>query len=239
MKRFRQIYCISFLVFFLTTQSQNLKQDIENINKAYVKANKFSCVMEIKMYENYTSSKVYYSQEGIIRKNGDKTLQTFEDTECLTTPDYAISIDKEEKLIFYLPKKTSFNGFDVAYMMNLDSIGLFCKSYVFNKESTEKASYNFEMNEDYPDYSRIIIVFNPKTSFIEKIVYYCDEDDISKDNEEQRFEKSRVEIVYKNINVNPIFKEIDFNYQKYMFKQGLSFALNPVYKGYELTILKL
>lgn len=233
------IVVILALVFANTTSffAQNLKKDLLAINAAYKNANKLSFVMELDMYENYTSNKLYYSQKVSMKKNGKTTLHSSDETESMNTPDYTIIKDDEEKLITYAPKKTVQQTDDVSFMMNVDSLGSLCKSFKFNKESATTNSYDFIMQDYYPNYERIKIFYNVKTHFIEKMIFYCDEDDISIHNEDEKYARARIEINYNNIDTNPSFKDSDFSYQKYMQKKGNKFELNADFKKYELSVL--
>ncbi len=217
--------------------AQNLKTDLLAINNAYKKANKLSFVMELDMYETYTSNKLYYSQKVSMKKNGKTTVHSSNETESINTPDYTIIKDDEEKLITYAPKRTVKETDDVGFMMNIDSLGTLCKSFKFNKESATTNCYDFIMQDYYPNYERIKIFFNAKTHFIEKMIFYCDEDDISTHNEDEKYAKARIEINYNNIDSNPSFKDSDFSYQKYMQKKGNKFELNADLKKYELSVL--
>lgn len=213
--------------------AQNLKADILSINKAYEKTINISIQTEINMYETYTSDKLYFSQKGKILKKGDKSFQSFEGSECVNTPEYAVFIDKENKEIVYAPKKTNFKEDDISFIMNLDSIYLLCKKYTFNKENH---SYHFIMKDYYPNYREIILYFNPTNYMVSKIVFYCDEEDISTNNDEEKLAKTRVEMIYKYETLKAT-KEEEFTYQKYLTKNGNTFQLKPAFKNYNLNIL--
>ncbi len=223
--------------FSFDLSAQDLKKDITAINVAYKKATKMSLTMVLDMYETYTSNKLYFSQQVVIKKNGRNTFQSAPETESVNTPDYVIVKDDDEKLITYVPKKTIQDETDISFMMDIDSIKTFCKSFKFNKENDNLNSYDFIMQDYYPDYNRIKVFFNSKTFFVEKMVFFCEEDDISTHNDEEKYSRARVEISYKDINTKPVFKESDFTYQKYMVKQGNKFALIPALKNYELSVL--
>ncbi len=230
-------YTLAFLGFSLISIGQELKSDVLAINKAYRQVNKMTLTFELNMFENYTTQKVYYTENGLIQKNGKNTYHKFEDNECINTPDYSVMIDKEEKEVVYAPKKVTFDYDDPALALDLDSVLLMCKSHTFKKISGEIYSYQFIMKEGYPDYGQICFYFNPKTYFIQKIIYYCNEDDISLHNDDEKYSKSRVEINYKDINTKPSFNSSDFTYEKYLVKSGNKFELKSSLTGYHLTVL--
>lgn len=218
-----------------TLSSQDIKKDITAINTAYNKLGKLSCIFELNMYENYTTSKIYYTQSGTIQKNGNATFQKFDDTECINTPDYSVIIDKEDKEVVYAPKKRSFTPSVVS--LNLDSVLMFCKSNKYRKISDNLCSYEFTMIDRYPDYNQIVVFFNPSNYLIQKIVFYCEEDDISVNNDSERLAKSRLEINYRNIDTKPSFNASDFSYERYLDKSGNKFVLKSSLKDYHLTVL--
>lgn len=207
------------------------------INMAYKNADKMSLTMTLDMYETYTSKKLYFSQRVEIKKMGKNIFQSSEESQVISTPNYSVLKDDEEKVISYMPKKTTVETNDIDFMMDLDSIGQFCKSFKFAEENDKLRSYDFIMQDQYPDYNRIKIFFNSKSHFIEKMIFFCEEDDISVNNEEERFEKARVEISYQNIDTKPDLKEVDFTYQRYLVKQGSKFELKPAFKNYELSVM--
>lgn len=227
---------IAALFFLPGIYAQELKKDVVAINAAYKKHTKMSLVMVIDMYESYTSNKLYYSQKIDIKRNGSSIFQSSEESESITTPDYYVLKDDDEKLIAYAPKKTVQKEGEGDFLVNIDSIRLFCKTHKFNKENSELCSYDFVMQDYYPNYNRIKLFFNSKTFFIEKMVFYCDEDDISTNNEDEKFARARIEINYTDINTNPKYNESDFTYQKYLTRQGSKFFLKPNYKNYELSV---
>lgn len=222
----------------LFSLAQDIKQDIIKINQTYDKQDKMAFDYEIQMFETYTSNKVYFNQKGSTKKMGNCRVQIFDDSECLITPSYAIMVDRDEKYICYTPKRTDFKDDDIGFMMNLDSISVFCKSYKFNKISENQNSYVFHMKDDYGDYEVVAVYFNSKTHFINKIVLYCDEQNVAVNNEKERLSKPRMEINYKNLDLNPKYNERDFTYQRYLVKQGSGFLVNQNYRTYELNVLK-
>ncbi len=224
--------CLSALL-----QGQNLKSDIASINSAYRRADKLSFVFELNMFETYQSQQVYYTQAGVVQKSGKSTYQKFDDTECINTPQYSVIIDKEEKEVVYAPKKITFNHDDPGLAISLDSLLLFCRAHQFKKESEKLYSYGFDMTEAYPDYNRVVVYFNPNTFMVQKLVFFCEEDDISTDNQEEHLSKARIEINYKNIDTSPSLNDKDFSYEKYLVKSGEKFQLKPELKSYHLTVL--
>ncbi len=229
-------YTLAILGLSFVGVSQDLKSDIAAINKTYRETSKMTLTFELNMFENYSTQKIYYTEKGIIQKNGKNTFHKFDDNECINTPEYSVMIDREEKEVVYAPKKVTFDYDDPALALNLDSLLLMCKAHAFKKIG-ELYSYQFIMKEGYPDYSQIGFYFDPKTHFIQKIIYYCNEDDISLHNEDEKYSKSRVEINYKDINTKPSFNSSDFTYEKYLVKSGNKFELKSSLAGYHLTVL--
>lgn len=217
--------------------SQNIKKDIASINEVYKKTEKLSMIFELNMFENYTTQKVYYTQNGLIQKYGANTFQKFDENQFINAPDYSVIVDDEEKEIVYAPKKKTFNLDDKELLIDLDSVLLLCKKYTFKKNSDILSSYDFEMLDQYPEYNRITLYFNSKMHLIQKIVFFCEEDDISINNQEEILAKARVEINYKDINLKPNFVQSDFTYEKFLVKRGNKFELKPNYKSYNLTVL--
>jgi hypothetical protein len=217
--------------------SQDLKTDVALINKAYREIEKMSVDLQINMYEDYHTQKVYYSQSGLIIKNNKSTYQKFDNTECINTPFYSVMVDQDENEVVYAPRKTNFEVDDPKISINLDSAFLFCKSYIYKKISKDLSFYSLTMISSYPDYNQISFYFNPKTKLIEKLVFYCEEDDISIDNEQEKLSKSRIEINYREINTRPSLSPSDFTYEKYLSKSGSSFVLKEQFKNYHLTVL--
>lgn len=219
--------------------SQNIKEDLITINKSFANSNKLSLDVNINMYENYTTSKIYYNQKGAIKKYNDSFVYSFDNSESINTSDYSIIVDGEDKTIVYLPKKSYKKVTTDIYKINFDSLLLYCSNYKFNKLAGNKANYDFVMKSFYPDYERIIIEFNTKTFFIEKIILYCEEDDISIEDEKEKIAKSRIEIQYLNINTKPTINKDDFTYSKYLIRTGNTFTTKPNYNKYKLTVLQL
>ncbi len=231
------ILAIVLFLGSIAAESQNLKADLAAINKAYQKLNKMSLTIELNMFENYQTEKVYFTQSGTMQKDGQNTFQKFEDTECINTPAYSVIVDKEEKEIVYAPRKINFRHDDPALAVNLDSILLFCKSNQFRKLSKKTACYDFLMMDAYPDYNQVSICFDQDTYLVQKIIFYCEEDDISVDNESEKFARSRIEITYKDVNTKPVFRTADFSYEKYLVKSGDKLKLKPELKDFHLTVL--
>jgi hypothetical protein len=224
------------LVIVGFVNAQNLKQDFIAINKAYQNATKLNVEMEVNMYDSYTSNKLYYNQKGKILKKNGFTYQSFDNTECVVTSEYSVFVDKESKEITYAEKKNAFKDDDISLMINLDSISMFCKKNTFTKESKTLSSYHFVMQNYYPNYKEIKIFFNSSNFLIERIVFYCTEDDISINNEEQKLAQPRIEMTYVYASTKS-FEEQTFSYEKYMIKSGKTFHLKPAYKNYHLNVL--
>ena len=227
-------------MFLFSTEkisAQNIKNDLMAINKTYHAIEKMSLKMDLKMFENYYTSNVYYSQSGTIVKNGKCYFQKFDDMECLNTPQYSVMADTADKEIVYAPKKGDFEIKDPSLGLNLDSVLMFCKSTQFKKISDDLCCYNLKMLDAFPDYNEIAVYFNPKTFLIRKLIFFCEEDDISIDNQDTKMAKARVEITYNDINLKPTLPQSDFTFEKYLVKAGGKFHVNPSYKGYHLTVL--
>jgi hypothetical protein len=231
-----KLITILFLLLNFCSDAQNLKADFGLIEKAFEKNPKLSMDLAIEMFENYTTNKVYFAQSGSIKKNGKDYNYYFDNTETINTSNYTLSVDKDEKTIMYMPK-TRIGKPEMPYKVNYDSLLTFCKKYNYVTLPDKRASCDFIMKDFYPEYERVTIEYSTRTYLVDKIIFYCKEDDISIDDGKEKMAKARIELNYRNMNTKPVFTSEDFSYQKYLTKNGDKLVLKTEYKKFKLTVL--
>ena len=219
--------------------AQDLKKDAANMNLFYAKHAKISSKIEYTMYEDYTTNVVYQKELGYMQKSGKNTYMKSGEVETISTDEYTLVVDNENKSVSLLPKKTGFMPSNGSIASSIDSIKKFCINYTFNKESNKMNSYTFIMQKYYQSYSKIKVFFNSTSFFSEKVILYCSEEDISKEGVHAQMAKARVEINYVETNLNPKFPESDCSYERYLIKSGKKYTLRPEYKNYLLNVYTL
>lgn len=226
-----------FVLLAGSAVAQDVKHDLEKINAVYKNTKQYEMQVEYILYENYTTTAPYKKENALMKRNGAVRYMKIGEMESISTQEYTLIANHEDKAISLLPKTNKKDISDRDVQINLDSLRTVCTKYTFKKENAKTGTYTFELNE-YSEYYKVVISFNLSTFFISKMVLYLGEQDITED-EQQKIAVPRMEIIYSPPSTKLTNGTNDFSYEKFLNKKGKKYSLKPAYKEYKLDAYTL
>lgn len=212
--------------------SQKPKEDILKINKAYMDK-KITMKLSYSLYKNHAAKNVFQTESAEVKQNGDLNWTRIGPVESITNETYSLIVNHKQKRITMLGKKLNTKSKTNPLGMNLDSILQRCKKVEFKKVNEHQNAYEFVF--PFSEYSKVIIVYNNKTFFIEKMVLFYQEK--KKFDESGKEEAPRLEITCSEIKTNSRFAANDFSYDNYIEKnKNNKWVCKPAYKAYSVQV---
>ena len=237
MKLIRRILFVLLFVLKLTEGfSQNAKEDFEKINAAF-DVERLSMRISYDLYKNKDTKIVFQKESGELKQSRTFKWMKVGQVETIETDTYSLIIDHKGKAISMLGKRLNQkeDKNKNPFKINLDSILKMCEKVEFKKLNDQQNSYDlvFPLSE----YSKIKVVYNSKTFFMEKmILYYNDAQDLEEKKGSPE-EAPRLEIVCSDINLDPIFTSNEYTYDTYLEKTADGkWVCKPAYKGYAVSV---
>jgi outer membrane lipoprotein-sorting protein len=235
---FIKTYGLFITVVFSTiciSAAQDIEADLANINKKY-EVGSMSMNVKYIAYPDHTASVPVEEESGQVKKKGTKIYYRIGSLESVSTDDYSLIVNHEEKTIFLLPKKKGMEEEGYNFVpANVKKLLSTCENVKFEIVSASQNAYNLECS--LSEYSKIKIVFNSKTYFLEKMELFSrfalpeeETDGVSEGGK-----PPRLEIQYGNIESNPNLADNTFTYEKFLTemegKKG--YQLKEEYRGYQ------
>jgi len=214
------------------TFSQKAKEDILKINKAYI-GKKITMKLNYNLYRNHVTKTVFQNETAEVKQSGDLNWTRIGPIETVTNETYSLIVNNKEKSITMLGKEMNSKKKTDPLGMNLDSLLKRCQKVEFKKVNEHQNSYEFVF--PFSEYSKVVIVYNNKTFFIEKMLLFYQEK--KKFDESGKEEAPRMEITCTEIKTNSRFTANDFTYDNYIEKnKNNKWLCKPAYKGYSVQV---
>jgi outer membrane lipoprotein-sorting protein len=230
----RLLVKILFLLLpFSAACSQQIGEDLKRINQSYAALKSFSAKVSYTLFSNSTSTIPVEKLMGEIKRKGNRIYSKIGNSELISSETFNLQVDHNERSIIILNARTEGKK-DLKDLMDMDFAPMlkFCKNTSYRKLSGKSAMYTMFFVDEFPEYEKVEFVFNTSTLFIEKLVLYYKNQEVS----ETPGEKSspRLELVYSNMEKNvPIDDEL-FSMDKFLSKEGNRYVLKSSYKNYHL-----
>lgn len=214
---------------FLSGFAQDVKVDIQKINEAYSGHKSFRADLVYSLYASHADEVPHQTLKGVVQNQGSHQYSRMSDMETMINDQYALIINHERQTISLQPKFDRSS--QIMQPVALDSLTKICKDIQYQVLAGQHVAYDFYF--DAYSYERIRVVFDPENYVIQKFVFY------QKDPVElapgQTPQAIRMEIAFKNIQINRSYPSNTFSEKKYVRKVGENFQPATTYASYELV----
>lgn len=146
---------LGLLGFNLNSQAQNLKLDLENLNKKY-SVDSFSATYK---YTFFINNKKVQNDVIEIQRQGENYFAKTKDVIQISDGKHSIAIYETQNLIVVRDKVFQQNN---PYEFDFKKLEEQFKSHRLERDSAEEKIYRFVYKDDNP-YDELVISFNPKT----------------------------------------------------------------------------
>jgi len=234
----KSLKLIILLLLFCTTllRAQDPAKDFERVNKAYEEVNGVEMEVHYNVYETHSAVVSIDSQSGTYKKRGKDYYNSLMGVETLVENGTMITIDNKSKRMVLSPahelRVADIGGMDMAKLLkNYEKI-----EFVKKDENTKGYIVYTKMENNRLD--KFEFYFDVRTYLLEKLVlYYGRSIDLSTDGSGDE-KKPRLEIIYSNVKVNPLFTDKEFAISTYV-TIGKKPSVTPKYKNYQLVQSKI
>lgn len=211
--------------------AQNVKADIEKINKVYARA-KYSLELEYRVFEYYSAEAPMQVENGLVKKDGELIYYKLGPVESIQQKDYSVITDHDDKIIALLPRE--YNATQSRFLpAQLDSLHRLCNRIEYAALNSTTSSYAFYF--DGSQYELVKLFFHPGNFQISKMELFY-KDAVNLTEEEGAPEKTpRMEIIYKQFDTNPSFAAQQFTYHYFLEKTGKDYKPKANYHDYTVV----
>lgn len=214
--------------------SQNAKDDLMQLNKAYNSLNKLTYTSKYTMY-GFSNEKVLETYQFQYKKNANEFVTKSKDEDFIVNKLFVIIVDNESKEIRVM-KNTSKKDDPLQKIINdktnfplyMDTLMSVYKSInPIKASSPDVRAYKFELIN--APYSFVDMYIDVKKWLVKEIYLYPRE--TTKINGLETAVKLKIEFL--NYNLNPLFTN-DFSESKYLDKINGKYKLKQSYSSYKL-----
>jgi|WetSurMetagenome_2_1015567.scaffolds.fasta_scaffold275836_1 hypothetical protein len=222
---FKESYTLSSVTHY--TQSDP-KLTLEGINKFYTTHDYIYHELSYLLYPDHTSTIPYSIEKGIFIKQGDAQYSQLASIESLTTKEYTVGIDNDEKIVMISNHITiSPTGplADADTWMTSDS------KATIQPVSDQLNALSISLDDG--EVEKAVITYDVKTFQPVKLVLIYRRSIQLSTEEETTPVQPRLEIEYTRTSFDTQGKgKLDIS--GYVLKKGSQWVLSPKYKDYEL-----
>lgn len=227
---------VTFFLFLLgllnTAFGQTKVADIiKKVNETYSQNKSVKMTARYDLFSNYSTSKVFETKEGVLKKDGGQLCYKIGDLERFETKKLKIIANHEEKVLIVQPNQDKEDK--TAYSMDVDLESVL--SQAENVYIEDKGTYWFlSMPLNIEEMERVNISVEKNTYFISKaIIYYRNASRLDSEDTNIPEEKPRLEITYK-MDTQPKFTKDELSEKHYIQSNGAKIQLSEHFKDYQL-----
>lgn len=233
----RNILLIVLFAYSFISSSQNFKDDLYKVGKAYDLHKNIYIDMVYKVFKNRNSNNLIDVSYGYYQRNGSNYRNKMSKLESVVTNDFTIYIDTIDKQIVYA-KTLPQQKIAPIDMSNIDSLFKNYKKVESIKSSGDVNSYRVWMSNsmvDEIDFYEVDI--DKKSSMFKKITLVYNREVNFSESEVPDFSKPRVEIFFNHVKINPKNDQRVFLFEHYIIKKGNKLIPSTNYQNYKVNVI--
>ncbi|MEL6651523.1 MAG: hypothetical protein AAFQ87_12030 [Bacteroidota bacterium] len=221
----------TIFIFCLTTaalQAQQPEADLLKIHEMYQNLKTYSVEIEQNVYPTYTSAKSVHQVSGKVRLGEDQYYSYIDGVEILQNDEYTIMANHDQKTLM-IQDKISLIPKTIG-LPPIDSFLTQCERVEFAKISERQHAYDLYFSEDL--YSRIRMIFNPRTYHLDKVILYYANEDYWGDKQVPTL--ARLELEFRNPKLNQPIAASTFSSKRFFHSTTKQLRLQPAYASFRL-----
>jgi hypothetical protein len=233
MKRFVVLYFV-FSVFCFN--AQNAESDISKANSTLLATENLYMDIEYKVYANHFTTKPLEVSYGVLKQNKNNIYRTISNVQSLLNDKVNISVDTADRVVIVGDPVDMTKQKNDAMRMDVKAMMSKCSKIGSQEISKNVVVYHLEYGDDVEsEIDRCDIYIDRNLSLVTKLIlYYSDEFEMDDEAIDSKKESPRLEITYKNIDMEPKFKASDFDEDRFISRSGGKIKPSEHFKGYRL-----
>jgi hypothetical protein len=209
----------------VVSAQNNAATVIKKVNESYANQKNMLIATTYKMFTNHSTSVVFETLQGSIKKQGLKIAYKLKDIERLENASRRIAINHDDKTVFVEPNNSNRQ----TYVMDADLEKFLTENNV-GEVLDKGTSWLLTIELETPDIERVQIEINKSSNFITKMVnFYKLPVRLNQENTSAPEEKPRMEISFQ-VDTNPSFTSTDFAESKFIKVVNGKVVLSDSYK---------
>jgi hypothetical protein len=199
---------------FLAAQTSAARQEIEQINRTYAALTRLQTEVEYAMFATHGGSTVMDRQTGKLSRDGDNYLFEMSEVETLTTPQFTVTADHEDKELL-IDKVRRSGPAASQFGLDLATVLAVCDTIILSEPAPGVRLIRMDL--PLPDVERAEFRFEAATHLMQRVTLYYRE---AEEWEEGKPEtKARLEIRYKRQDAQPVFSQNLFAVARFVAKK--------------------
>lgn len=236
----RNAFVLLLIAFTMSLNAQeNIRKqaaaDFRAVNEAYTNSDKLRMDVNYTLFPSYTSLTPFEKERGVFMKEGKNTYSNLLGIVSLSNSKVSLTLDSNEQVIVVADPAGKRNG--SPSMVDMDTLLGSCSSVEYKLLAGDLKFYKMKFDGVlFSEYDAIEVYIDPKSNFISRLMlYYRVELDLDEEGSACAKDKPRMEIVYSNIDTNPVFNTDQFSETRMLRPNGKSFSPAPAYSKFRIV----
>jgi hypothetical protein len=190
------------------------------------------------LFPSYTSTVPFENDKGVYMKQDNNTYSNLLGIVSLSNSRVTVTLDSNEQTIVVAdPPERKKRDPNVP---ELDSLLAVCSAIEYTESEGVKV-YKLKFDKlAFFEYNSIDVYIDSKTNFLSRMnLYFRVEMDLNEDDRSSVKDRPRLEIVYSNIDTNPVFASGQFSESGMISIAGKKITARPAYSNYRLINNKI
>lgn len=225
----RTLLCFLLFPACLTAQKAAVRQEIEQINRAYAQLTTLRTTMDYVMYATHApGAKEIDRQHAVLSRKGDAYHYRIGEIETLTTPDFNVAADHEDKVLTLDRVRNPSVRSEQQFGLDLNTTLEACDTVLLSEPTpgTKKITLDIAL----PDLERAELYFHAQTHLMQKVVLFYRETEEWEEGKPET--KARMELLYRKQDTAPAFAKDLFSVSRFAQKMGGKYVPAPQFKAY-------
>jgi len=225
-----KLLCFFLFPFCLTAQKEAVRQEIEQINRAYGQMTELRTEIDYIMYATHTpGAKQIDRQHAVLSRKGDSYHYQIGEIETMTTPSYKIAADHEDKALTFDKVRNPSERSETQFGLDMETALEACDSVSLSEPTPGTRKITLEIA--LPDLERVELYFDPKTHLMQKVILFYREEEEWEENKPAT--QARMELIYQKQDAHPVFAKDLFSIDRFVRKiDNGGFTPAPRFKNY-------
>ncbi len=212
--------------------------DFKKLNESFAALGSVSMDIQYRLFPTHASPAPVEEQTGSFTQRGKEEFM-FSVYGTTTIRNREVTLVKDDSGKIFILKKSYSKEFRLQQDMDYAKLLELCSSVekISAAASQGMIAYRFIFPKTFQGMDKLEVYIDPKHYMTKKVIMYLNQPAETFPHIEtvnEQYTSPRLEIVYENIKVNPLFDKDAFSASKYVNKRKDKWLINPAYKEYEL-----
>jgi len=227
--------CLLFLSF-RSSRADEATELIKKINRAYSEVKQISMSISMRAFENHSTSVPFQEIKGQYYRKENSTYSELAGLLTIKNESDIIVVNKEDKMMFVDKElRRTDSSLPLDYINKIENYSSFSIEKISDDYS--KCIFFFESGKE-KQWEKMEFIFSAKSYLVNSISVFFSKDNKLKEMTGISYEKPRIEILFSNIDINPVYPKNIFDSYFYYREDNNGLKAGKAFEGYEIINAK-